>query len=156
MRHWPLVTTVLLLLVVAAAGQETPPANPGQAMPPDTPAYTPKFPGDPAHSEAEAGALAYMRVVVRAEQEYHKKHNAYTTSLAGLAGHGSFTKRMVNTSRGDYTAHFKSNGKQFTLEMVPKQFDAQHRAFYVNELGVIRGEEEKQATEDSPPVKSGR
>ena len=41
-------------------------------------------------------------------------------------------------------------------EMVPKQFDAQHRAFYVNELGVIRGEEEKQATEDSPPVKSGR
>jgi hypothetical protein len=156
MRRWPIVTVIVLLLALAAAGQETPPANPGQAMPPDTQAYKPKFPGDPAHSDAEAVALAYMRTIVRAETEYHKKHDAYTTSLATLAGHGSFTKRMINPNRGDYTAHFKSNGKQFTLEMVPKQYDAQHRAFYVNELGVIRGEEDKPATEDSPPVKSGK
>ena len=150
-----MVTAVVLILGLAAAGQETPPASPGQAAP-ETPAYQPKFPGDPAHSDAEAAALAYMRVVVRAEEVYHKKHDSYTTSLAALAGHGSFTKRMVSPNRGDYAAHFKSTGKQYTLEMVPKQFDAQHRAFYVNELGVIRGEEDKPATEDSPPVKSGR
>ena len=156
MRRWPMVTAILLLVALAAAGQETSPVQEGRTMPPDTQAYKPKFPGDPAHSEAEAVALAYIRTLVRAEEAYHKKHDAYTTTLAALAGHGSFTKRMVNPNRGDYTAHFKSTGKQYTLEMVPKQFDAQHRAFYVNELGVIRGEEDKPANEESPPVKSGR
>ena len=155
MRRWPLVTAMALMVALGATGQQPPPAQ-TPTMPPDTQAYQPKFPGDPAHSEAEAGALAYMRVVVRAEEAYHKLHSAYTTSLAVLAGHGSFTKRMVNSNRGDYTAHFKSTGKQYSLEMVPKQFDAQHRAFYVNELGVIRGEEDKPANEESPPVKSGR
>src|SRR5689334_25150813 len=36
-----------------------------------TPApYQPQFPGDPAHSAAEASALGYMRVVLRAQRQY--------------------------------------------------------------------------------------
>lgn len=152
MRRWPLVTAVVLGLGLAAMGQEG--AQPaatqeGQAA---APAYQPKFPGDPAHSAAEAVALAYMRTVTRAETEYYKKHAAYTTSLAGLVGHGSFTRRMVNPNRGDYTARFKSSGKQYSLVMVPKQFDAQHRAFYLNETGVIRSEDDKEASENSLPL----
>ena len=39
------------------------------------PAYQPKFKGDPARSEAEAEALGYMRVVVRAQKTYKKRHD---------------------------------------------------------------------------------
>lgn len=147
MRHWPLVTLMILSLAGGVAGAQENPATTAQA-----PAYQPKFPGDPAHSDAEAVALAYVRTVSRAEAEYYKKHSAYTTSLAALAGHGSFTKRMVNTNRGDYTAKFRSTGKQYSLEMIPKQYDAQHRSFYVDETGVIRGEENEPATAKSESV----
>ena len=36
-------------------------------------AYQPKFSGDPARSESEAGALGYMRTVLRAQRLYNKK-----------------------------------------------------------------------------------
>src|SRR5512140_1629873 len=81
--------------------------------------YTPKFAGDPARSNSEAGALGYIRVVINAQRAYYKKHNAYGTSLASLVNSGSFTKRMVSTNRGDYTAKFKSDGKGFSLWMTP-------------------------------------
>ncbi len=119
------------------------------------PEYTPRYPGDPAHSAAEAAALGYMRTVFVAERQYYKKHNAYTTSLAELVGHGSFTRRMAGTDRGDYTVKFQSNGKVFSLSLVPKQFDAAHRAFYVDEKGTIRAEDDKPATSSSPPIRKG-
>jgi hypothetical protein len=122
--------------------------------------YQPKFPGDPAHSDAEAGALGYMRVVLRAQREYKRKHDHYAKSLAALARTGTFTPRMArSTDRGDYTASFHSrkaktaDGDGFSLAMTPKQYDDQHRAFYAEEDGVIHAEEGKPATADSPKLK---
>jgi hypothetical protein len=112
--------------------------------------YQPKFQGDPAHSEAEAGALGYMRVVLRAQREYKKKHNHYAQSLPALARTGTFTPRMArSTDRGDYTVSFHSKKDGFSLSLLPKQYDDQHRAFYAEEDGVIRAEEGKPATAES-------
>jgi len=133
----------ILVAVFIAAAQSAPQAE-----------YTPKFPGDPAHSDAEAAALGYMRTVANAQRDYKKRHNDYATSLADLVGHVSFTRRMVNTDRGDYTVKFKSTGKEYALSLEPKQFDALHRAFYMDESGTIRGEDDKPATATSPPVKA--
>lgn len=115
--------------------------------------YQPKFPGDPARSESEAGALGYMRTVLRAQKEYNKKNGHYATTLAALVHTGSFTRRMVNPDRGDYTVSFRSHKDGFQLALTPKQLDAQHRSFYAEEDGVIHADEEKAATEDSPKVK---
>lgn len=112
-------------------------------------AYTPKFPGDPAHSNAEAAALGYMRTVLGAEREYRKKHGGYAPTLAALVHSGSFTKRMVATDRGDYTVHFRGTKDGFALGMIPKRFDAEHRAFMTDESGRIRAEQEKPATAES-------
>jgi hypothetical protein len=129
---------LLLLLVSWAAAQS---------------AYTPKFNGDPAHSNAEAAALGYVRTVLGAQREYKKKHAGYATSLAALVHSGSFTKRMVKTDRGDYTVHFRGTKDKFTLGMIPKVFDADHRAFLADETGRIRVEDEKPATPESPILK---
>jgi hypothetical protein len=116
--------------------------------------YQAKFPGDPARSESEAQALGYMRVVLRAEREYKKRHSKYADSLAGLAGTGSFTKRMAHsTDRGDYTAGFRSQKDGFVLTMTPKQLDQEHRSFYAEEDGVIHGDDQKAADLSSPKVK---
>ena len=115
--------------------------------------YQPKFPGDPARSEAEAAALGYMRTVLRAQTQYQRKNGKYAASLADLVHTGSFTRRMVNPERGEYTVSFKSRKDGFELTMTPKQLDAQHRSFYAEEDGVIHADEEKAATEDSPKVK---
>jgi hypothetical protein len=116
-------------------------------------AYQPKFPGDPARSESEAAALGYMRTTLRAQHTYNKKNGKYATSLGELVHTGSFTKRMVNTDRGDYTASFHSHKDGFELLMSPKQEDADHRSFYAKEDGVIHVEEDKPATENSPKLK---
>ena len=116
--------------------------------------YQPKFPGDPARSEAEAQALGYMRVVLRAQREYKKRHNKYADSLAGLAGTGSFTKRMAHTTdRGDYTAGFRTHKDGFVLTMTPKRMDREHRSFYAEEDGAIHADDQKAADLDSPKVK---
>jgi hypothetical protein len=116
--------------------------------------YTPKFPGDPAHSDSEAGALGYMRTLVTAERAYFKKHTKYATSLAQLAASpGSFTKRMAHTDRGDYTVYFHGAPTKFYVQMTPKQFDAAHRAFWDNENGIIHVESDKPATEQSPVLR---
>jgi len=139
----PLIFVWITIFAVSSLAQ-TPSAAP----------YKPKFPGDPARSEAEAGALGYMRVVLRAQREYKKRHGKYAESLPALAGTGTLTKRMArSTDRGDYTANFHSKKDGFELSMVPKQFDDQHRAFYAEEDGIIHGEEGKPASEDSPKVK---
>jgi hypothetical protein len=115
--------------------------------------YTPQFKGDPAHSSAEAAALGYIRTVTMAERLYKKKHGEYATSLAALVAHGSFTRRMVNPDRGDYTVHFTSTGRDYTLSLVPKQFDSAHRAFFTDDNGPIRVEDDKPATAASPKLK---
>lgn len=116
-------------------------------------AYQPKFPGDPARSDSEAAALGYMRTVLRAQREYKKKHGDYAKTLPDLVHTGSFTKRMTNTDRGDYTASFRSHKDGFELALTPKEMNAEHRSFYATEDGIIHGDEEKAASESSPKVK---
>ena len=124
------------------------------ALPQTAVPYQPKFPGDPARSQAEASALGYMRVVLRAQREYKKKHDHYAKSLPALAHTGTFTPRMArSTDRGDYTVQFQSKKDGFSLAMLPKQYDDQHRAFYAEEDGVIRAEEGKAASPDSAKLK---
>jgi hypothetical protein len=116
--------------------------------------YKPQFPGDPARSESEAQALGYMRVVLRAQREYKKRHDKFADSLSALAGTGSFTKRMAQSmDRGDYTASFRTHKDGFVLTMTPKQMDSDHRSFYAEDDGVIHGDDQKAADLDSPKVK---
>jgi type II secretory pathway pseudopilin PulG len=116
-------------------------------------AYQPKFKGDPARSESEANALGYMRTVIRAQQQYYKKNDKYAPTLAELVHTGSFTRRMTETNRGDYTVSFHSRKDGYELTLTPKQQDAEHRAFYANEDGVMHADEQKAADENSPAVK---
>jgi len=115
--------------------------------------YQPKFKGDPARSESEANALGYMRTVIRAQQQYKKKNDKYAASLADLVHTGSFTRRMTQTDRGDYTVSFHSRKDGYELTMTPKQVDPEHRAFYANEDAVMHADEQKAADESSPVVK---
>ena len=127
---------------------------PGAASAAAPAAYQPKFTGDPAHSESEAQALGYMRVVLRAQKEYKKRHDKFAESLPALAGTGSLTKRMArSTERGDYTASFRSQKDGFILTMTPKQMDSEHRSFYAEEDGVIHGDDQKAADQSSPKIK---
>jgi hypothetical protein len=115
--------------------------------------YQPKFAGDPARSDSEAAALAYMRVVLRAQHHFEKQYGHFATSLAELVHTGTFTKRMVDPNRGDYTVGFKGKKDSFILVMTPQHLDAQHRSFYAEDDGKIHGDEEKPAGPDSPLVK---
>jgi len=115
--------------------------------------YQPKFPGDPARSDSEAAALAYMRVVLRAQHRFEKQYGHFATSLTELVHSGSFTKRMVDPNRGAYTAGFKGKKDSFILVMTPQHLDAQHRSFYAEDDGKIHADEEKPADADSPIVK---
>jgi hypothetical protein len=126
----------------------------GFAQAPASTPYKPQFPGDPARTESEAQALGYMRVVLRAQREYKKRHDKFADSLQALAGTASFTKRMAQTTdRGDYTASFRPHHDGFVLTMTPKQMDSEHRSFYAEDDGVIHGDDQKAADADSPKVK---
>jgi hypothetical protein len=94
-----------------------------------------------------------MRVVLRAQRLFNKQYNHFATSLAELVHSGSFTKRMVNPDRGDYTASFKGKKDSFVLTMTPKNMDAQHRSFYAEDDGKIHGDDTKPADSSSPVVK---
>jgi len=148
-----LIVAALFLLTtgLAFAQDAAPQAAPPAQTPPS--AYTPKFPGDPARSDSEAAALAYMRVVVRAQRQFNKQYNHFANTLADLVHSGSFTKRMVNPDRGDYTASFKGKNDSYVLTMTPKNLDAQHRSFYAEDDGKIHADETKPADGDSPVVK---
>src|SRR5271163_5207357 len=158
-RYWAGIVAVGLVaagLVLAAAQASSAPAQAsGQASGQTSATYQSKFPGDPARSESEALALGYMRVVLRAQREYKKRHDKYADSLAALAGTASFTKRMSQTTdRGDYTASFsrKDKGKDdkdgFVLTMTPNHMDSEHRSFYAEDDGVIHGDDQKAADLD--------
>ncbi|MFZ0321330.1 MAG: hypothetical protein WAL56_19565 [Candidatus Sulfotelmatobacter sp.] len=127
------------------------PATPAAAQTSST--YQPKFPGDPAHSDSEAAALGYMRVVLRAQHRFQKQYGHFATSLTELVHSGSFTKRMVDPNRGDYTAGFKGKKDSFILTMTPQHLDADHRSFYAEDDGKIHAEEDKPANAESPIVK---
>jgi type IV secretory pathway VirB10-like protein len=133
--------------------QTQPQQQPPPATPPSPP-YKPKFSGDPARSESESQALGYMRVVLRAEQLYKKRHDKYAESLTDLAGTGSFTRRMAkSTERGDYTVGFRPRKDGFILVMTPKQLDPEHRSFYAEEDAIIHADDQKPADATSPRIK---
>jgi hypothetical protein len=138
MRTRNLVVIILITFVAAASlGQE----------------YQPKFKGDPAKSDAEAQALGFMRTVVYAEKNYNAKKHSYAPTLDDLVGQGSFTKRMAaSKKRGDYTVSYKQKGEGYHLVLTPDHIDPTHRAFYVDESGKIKAEEDKAATDSSPNV----
>ena len=94
-----------------------------QAAPAPGATYQPKFHGDPARSDSEAAALAYMRVVIRAQHQFNKQYGHYATSLSELVHSGSFTKRMVNPDRGDYTANFEGKKDSCLLYTSPSPRD---------------------------------
>lgn len=142
------VIASVVLVASALLAQAPAPASPTPA-----PAYQPKFSGDPARSDSEAAALGYMRVVLRAQHQFDKQYGHFATSLAELVHSGSFTKRMVNPDRGDYTAGFQGKKDSFILTMTPKQLDPQHRSFYAEDDGKIHADEEKPADSNSPVVK---
>lgn len=98
--------------------------------------------------------MGYMRVVLRAQKEYNKRHDKYADSLMDLAGTGSLTKRMAKTTdRGDYSVGFKAHKDGYILTMTPKQLDANHRSFYAEEDGVIHADDQKAADLSSPKIK---
>ncbi len=132
----------------SAIGLASPPAYAAAAED-----YRPRFAGDPARSQSEALALGYMRVVLTAERLYKQKHGKYAPTLPALVGHGSFTKRMTNLNRGDYYVRFKGTGEGFALWMdAHPQPSPQHRSFFADERGAIRGEENKSAGPESPVI----
>jgi len=150
MRRTALILPFIFVLSLSLLAQQAP-AAPDQTAPASS--YTPKFKGDPARSDSEAAALAYMRVVIRAQKQFNKQYDHYATSLNELVHSGSFTKRMVNPDRGDYTASFKGKKDSYVLTMTPKTLDAQHRSFYAEDDGKIHGDDTKPADASSPIVK---
>ncbi len=151
------ILAVLLLAACALPAQEAPPAAAPEApAAPQAPTYTPKYHGDPARSDSEFAALAYMRGVMRAEMLYNKHYSHYATSLTQLVHIQNFTQRMVNPDRGDYTAGFKGKKDGFVLTMTPKNLDAQHRSFYAEEDGKIHADETKAADANSEVVETHR
>ena len=136
------LTVVSVVLVAALAAAQA--------------AYQPKFKGDPARSDSEAAALGYMRTFLRAQKIYKKKYGHYATTLLDLTKTGSFTRRMAATERGDYTVNFKPHTEKDTFEitLVPKQSAADHRSFFSDEQGKIRGDEQKEADEGSEILKA--
>ena len=148
-----LVIVVIATAALAVEQTAAPAPAPAQSSPAASDTYKPKFPGDPARSNSEAAALGYMRTVLRAQREFNRKNDHFATALAELVHTGSFTKRMVNTDRGDYTVGFQGKKDSFALTMTPKQLDAQHRSFYAEDDGKIHADEEKPADAKSPVVK---
>jgi hypothetical protein len=162
MKLSALILGLLLTFAAPLGAQETPaqqaePAPAPQASPetpPSAPAYTPKFKTDPARSDSEAVALAYMRVVMRAQVGFHKQYGHYANTLAQLVHSGTFTQRMVNPNRGDYTVGYKGKKDSYILTMTPKLLDPQHRSFYAEDDGKIHADEGKGADGGSAVVET--
>jgi hypothetical protein len=145
------IVTALFFVTCTLSAQQGPPASlPAEQ---NAPGYLPKFHGDPARSDSEAAALAYMRVVIRAQHQFTKQYGHFATTLPELVHSGTFTKRMVNPDRGDYTASFKGKKDSYVLAMSPKNLDTQHRSFYAEDDGKIHADETKPADASSPVVK---
>ena len=133
---------VVLVLLAALGFAQTP--------------YQPKFKGDPARSDSEFVAIAYMKTFLRAQHMYKRKNGHYATSLLELRKTGSFTPRMASPDQGDYTVKFRAHKDKDTFEitMIPKQEDSTHRSFFADEQGKIRADESGEASENSPVLKA--
>jgi len=145
-------TLVLIAFAQITFAQQAEPAAPQASGP----AYTPKYKTDPARSDSEFAALAYMRVVMRAQKGFNKQYGHYANSLAQLVHSGTFTQRMVNPDRGDYTVGYKGKKDSYVLTMTPKLLDAQHRSFYAEDDGKIHADETKAADGDSAVIETHR
>ena len=132
--HW---AAAIVLAVSVTAAAQTP--------------YQPKFKGDPASRTRKPPPSATCDRPAGPEAYY--KNNKFAASLADLVHSGSFTKRMVNPDRGDYSVGFRPNKDGFELTLTPKQLDAEHRSFYADEDGQIHADDQAPAKEKSPPVK---
>lgn len=154
-RYWAgMVAAGMLVAGLAWAQAQGSSPTTEQAPAPTASTYQPKFAGDPARSDSEAQALGYMRVVLRAQREYKKRHDKYAPSLEALAGTGSFTKRMAHTTdRGDYQASFRVHNDGFIFTMTPNHMDSEHRSFYAEEDGVIHADDQKPADMGSPKIR---
>jgi hypothetical protein len=113
--------------------------------------YEPGKRGGPAR--AEAIAVGYLRTLWAAQQDYRKKNQRYARTLRELVGRGSFTRRMAQSDRGDYTVQLRSDGERYSAELVPKQYDGDHPAFYMDQSGVVRSQEGRRATAESPQLR---
>ncbi len=150
-----LIFASLLLFVIPSLGQEATPQTESTSAPQTAgPVYTPKYKTDPARSDSEFAALAYMRVVMRAEVGFNRQYGHYANTLAQLVHSGTFTQRMVNPNRGDYTVGYKGKKESYILTMTPKLLDPQHRSFYAEDDGKIHADESKAADGDSPVVET--
>lgn len=147
-----LALILIFVLTLAASAQQSEPA-PAAPQTASGEAYTPKYKGDPAQSESEFVAIAYMRGVIRAQKQFDKQYGHYATTLNDLVHTGSFTKRMVNPNRGDYTVGFKGKKDSYILTMMPKVLDATHRSFYAEDDGKIHADDSKPADANSPVVR---
>jgi len=145
-----ILALILAFVVTTSLGL---PAQEAQNSQSPTPGYSPKYKGDPARSDSEFDALAYMRVVIRAQQQFNKHYGHYATGLSELVHTGTFTKRMVNPDRGDYTVGFKGKKDSYVLTMTPNRMDADHRSFYAEDDGKIHADDSKPANTDSPVVR---
>jgi hypothetical protein len=156
MKQLVLIFACFFIFVLPSPGQEAPAqqAEPAPSSQTAAPAYTPKYKTDPAHSDSEFAALAYMRVVMRAEVGFNKQYGHYANSLAQLVHSGTFTQRMVNPERGDYTVGYKGKKDSYILTMTPKLLDAQHRSFYAEDDGKIHADESKAADAGSDVVET--
>jgi|SRR5579863_3141831 len=148
------LAATLTLAASCCCAQDAPAEPPQTPAPPPAPAYMPKYHGDPARSDSEFAALAYVRGVMRAQMQFNKKNGHYATALSQLIHTGNFTQRWVSPDRGDYTAGFRGKNDGFILTMTPKVLDAQHRSFYAEADGKIHADETKAADGDSPVVET--
>jgi len=156
MNRSPLaIISLLLFTSVVLFAQQTPPAaEPAAPAAAPTPSYTPKYRTDPARSDSEFEALAYMRVVMRAEVGFNKHYGHYANSLPQLVHSGTFTQRMVNPDRGDYTVGYRAKKDNYILILTPKALDAEHRSFYADADGKIHADEAKAADPESPVIET--
>ena len=141
------ILVALLLAACTLSAQEPAPASP--QAPPTPPsskvtrhALTRKPPRSPICGSSSAPST-----------QFNKQYDHYATTLAELVHSGTFTKRMVNPDRGDYTASYKGKKDSYMLTMTPRSLDAQHRSFYAEDDGKIHADETKPADADSPVVK---
>ena len=134
------LVAICMTLVTAVAAQTT---------------YQPKYKGDPARSDSEFVAIAYIKTFLRAQHLYKRKNQHYATSLLELRKTGSFTPRMASTDQGDYNVKFHANKQKDTFEitLVPKQQDPTHRSFFADDQGQIRVSEQGDADKSSPVLK---
>jgi hypothetical protein len=151
MNRPALIVSVFILIFAASACAQQ--SEPAPALTGPESAYIPKYKGDPAKSDSEFVALAYMRGVIRAQKAFNKQYGHYATALTELVHSGSFTKRMVNPNRGDYNVGFKGKKDSYILTMMPKVLDSTHRSFYAEDDGKIHADDSQPADENSPVVR---